>query len=174
MARYPRLTGRFASSHWCGFMSDTTSTKGIDMAGKKKKSGSVINQLGTTARLVRTSLAERLFEHRFYAGQDQIMLALGQAGTMTPGQLASLIGVQPPTVSKTINRLQEQGFVERNASGADARRSEISLTDAGEKALVAIEKAVGRTEKQALSGLTKKDKRKLKKLLARVETNLDD
>lgn len=144
------------------------------MAGKNKKSGTAIKQLGNTARSVRTALAERLLMHGFYAGQDRIMLKLGQAGSMTPGQLATETGVRPPTVTKTINRLQEQGFVDRQPSKSDGRQSHVSLTEKGKDAIGAIEKAIRKTEKAALRRLTKKDRRQLQKLLAVVEENIGD
>ena len=142
------------------------------MAGKKKKTGQAIKQLGSAARSVRTALAERLLSHGFYAGQDQIMIALGQRETMTPGELAGELGVRPPTVTKTINRLSEQGFVDRRTSTADARQSEVFLTEKGRNALDDIATSIEATEELALDGMGKKDRRQLRKLLAQVEANL--
>src|SRR5690606_33082524 len=71
------------------------------------------NRLHSAARLARTALAARLLAHGFYAGQDQIMLALAREDGQTPGSLAERLGVRPPTITKTINRLQAQGFVEK-------------------------------------------------------------
>lgn len=42
----------------------------------RKDKGAVIGRLQSAARLSRTALAARLVDHGFYAGQDQIMLAL--------------------------------------------------------------------------------------------------
>lgn len=142
------------------------------MAGKKQKIDVAITRLGNAARSARTHLAEKLLAHGFYAGQDQIMLALGRDEGMTPGQLATRIGVRPPTVTKTINRLQEQGFVERRSSKSDARQSHIHLTDAGRGALAAIERAIRKTEKRALAGLKKKDRKRLNSILQQIESNL--
>ena len=130
-------------------------------------------RLQSAARLARTALAGRLLAHGFYAGQDQIMLALDQNDGQTPGQLAVRLGVRPPTITKTINRLQAQGFLEKRASDSDARQAHISLTDAGREAIRAIEKSVRKTEKQALKGLDKKEQKALHKLLARIEANLN-
>jgi DNA-binding MarR family transcriptional regulator len=75
-------------------------------------------------------------------------------------------------VTKTINRLQTQGFLEKRASEADARQAHVFLTDTGRDAIRSIEKSVRKTEKQALKGLDKKEQKALAKLLARVESNL--
>src|SRR5690554_4876547 len=96
-------------------------TTGQAMAKSGKTSASA--RLQSAARLSRTALAARLLQHGFYAGQDQIMLALAESDGLTPGGLARRIGVRPPTITKTINRLQGQGFVERRASESDSRQA---------------------------------------------------
>lgn len=138
----------------------------------KTEKGATIARLQSAARLSRTALAARLLDHGFYAGQDQIMLALAQEDGQTPGQLAARLGVRPPTITKTINRLQAQDFLARRASENDARQAHVFLTDAGRDAMRAIEKSVRKTEKQALKGLDKKELKALSKLLARIEANL--
>lgn len=140
----------------------------------KADRAATMNRLHSAARLARTALAARLLAHGFYAGQDQIMLALAREDGQTPGSLAERLGVRPPTITKTINRLQAQGFVEKRASSSDARQAHIFLTDAGRETIRAIEKSVRKTEKQALKGLNKKDQKTLVKLLARIEANLSN
>ena len=134
--------------------------------------GSIIGHLQSAARRSRTALAEKLLAQGLYAGQDKIMLALDQENGLSPSQLAEKLGVRPPTITKTINRLVAQGFLEKRASDIDARRAHVYLTESGAEAIRAIEKSVRRTEKQALKDLDKKEQKMLMKLLARVEDNL--
>lgn len=132
----------------------------------------VLTRLQSASRATRTALANRLLAHGFYAGQDQIMLALAAEDGQTPGKLAERMGVRPPTITKTINRLQTQGFLEKRASSADQRQAHVFLTETGQAAIKSIEKSVKKTEKQALKGLDKKDQKVLAKLLSRIEENL--
>lgn len=138
----------------------------------KSRKNVVMNRLQSAARLSRTVLASRLNGHGFYAGQDQIMLALNHQDGQSPSELATRLGVRPPTITKTINRLQAQGVLEKRASQEDARQTHIFLTDSGRETIKAIEKSVKKTEKQALRGLDKKEQKSLAKLLSRVEANL--
>ena len=138
----------------------------------KADKGATMNRLQSAARLSRTALAARLMSHGFYAGQDQVMIALDDEDGQSPGQLAVRLGVRPPTVTKTINRLQSQGFLDKRASDSDARQAHVFLTDEGRAAIKAIEKSLRKTEKQALKGLDKKEQKTLSKLLGRTESNL--
>jgi DNA-binding MarR family transcriptional regulator len=133
-----------------------------------------MNLLQSTARLSRTALASRLNGHGLYPGQDQIMLALAREDGQTPGQLALLLGVRPPTITKTINRLQGQGFLAKQASDRDGRQAHVFLTEGGRDAIKAIEKSVRKMQKLALKGLDKKEQKTLAKLLRRIEANLSD
>lgn len=140
----------------------------------KAAKGELLGRLQSTARQSRTVLASRLFQTGLYAGQDQVMMALSDEDGQTPGGLASRLGVRPPTITKTINRLQAQGFLERRASEADSRQAHIFLTDSGRDAIRAIEKSLRKTEKQALRGLDKKEQKALLKVLSRIEANLSN
>lgn len=140
----------------------------------KNSRGTTLNRLQTAARLTRTALAARLIAHGFYAGQEQVMIALSLEDGLTPGALSNRLGVRPPTVTKTVARLQAQGMVEKRASTSDQRQANIHLTEKGGEAIKAIEKALRKTEKQAFKGLDKKDQKQMAKLLARIEANLSD
>jgi DNA-binding MarR family transcriptional regulator len=134
----------------------------------------MIGRLQSAARLSRTLLASRLLQQGLYAGQDQVMLTLNENDGQTPGSLAGKLGVRPPTITKTINRLQAQGFLERRASETDSRQAHIFLTNAGRETIRSIEKSVRKTEKQAMKGLDKKDQKALAKFLNRIESNLSN
>jgi DNA-binding MarR family transcriptional regulator len=138
----------------------------------KERKPVILYRLQSAARLGRTSLATRLLEHGLYAGQDAIMLQLAAEDGLPPGVLAQRLGVRPPTVTKTIARLQSQGFVTKQASDKDQRQSHVFLTETGRDVIRTIEKSIRRTEKDALRGLDKKERKTLLKLLSRLEVNL--
>lgn len=139
------------------------------------KSGktAVLQSLQHNARLMRTILATRLLEHGLYAGQDAVLLQLAQEDGMSPGILAQRLGVRPPTVTKTVSRLQAQGFVTKQASESDQRQTHIFLTEQGHDVIRIIEKLVRKTEKDCLRGFDKKERKALMKLMGRMENNLN-
>src|SRR5690606_23803286 len=99
----------------------------------KAAKGTVIGRLQSAARLSRTSLANRLLTLGLYAGQDQVMLALAGQDGQTPSQLAVKLGGRRPTITKTINRLMAQGFLEKRPSEQDARQAHVFLTESGQE-----------------------------------------
>lgn len=168
----------FSCRLWCyhrdQFVPAATDGRGADGENMKKTGKTAILQpVQHTARMMRTILATRLLEHGLYAGQDAVLLQLAQEDGLPPGVLAQRLGVRPPTITKTVSRLQAQGFVSRQASDSDQRQSHIFLTDRGHDVILIIEKLVRRTEKDCLRGFEKKERRLLVKLLTRIERNLD-
>ncbi len=90
-----------------------------------------------TGRLLST--ASRLVEHAWlealtalglsHAGL--IVLHLLERGPATQVELASLARVEAQTMSRTIERLERDGFVERRADAADRRRRVVERTASG-------------------------------------------
>lgn len=149
--------------------------------GKAKRNGDrkrraaeaeLFGVIGHAARASRSVLARRLLDSGLYAGQDALMLALDAQDGRTPSQIAAELGVRAPTVTKTVNRLAERGFVRKTASESDGRLAHVHLTDAGHAAIAAIRSAVADSEALAADGLSGKELRTLVKLLKRIDRNL--
>jgi DNA-binding MarR family transcriptional regulator len=151
--------------------------------GKKSKSGkkkshddvsgaglaaAVVN----AARSMRTVLSRHLLSTGLYAGQDGVILALAEDGGLTAGALAARLGVKAPTMTRTIGRLEAQGFVERRLDEADGRLTVVHLTETGRASLDRITEAGRLSERQAADGLSDKDVKHLLKLLRAMDENL--
>lgn len=124
------------------------------------------------ARSMRTSLSRDLLEAGLYAGQDGVMRALAEEEGLTPGALAQRLGVKAPTMTRTIGRMEAQGFLVRRTDGADQRLTKVYLTDAGRNSLERIARSVDTCTGQALTGFSGKQMRQLLKLLKAVDDNL--
>lgn len=146
-------------------------------AGKKKEeTAHETPDLGVaishTARAMRTALSRHLADCGLYAGQDGVILALANEDGLTPGLLAQRLGVKAPTMTRTIGRMEAQGFVERRADAGDARLTKVHLTEAGRASLARINAATSDCAREATRGLSGKEVRSLVKLLATVDRNL--
>jgi DNA-binding MarR family transcriptional regulator len=140
------------------------------MSFKHRKS--VTFQLAQTARAHRTRAGVHLGRIGLHPGQEAVLKALADADGQSMSELAAVLAVQPPTVTKMIARLGAQGLVTRQVSAADGRLARVYLTDAGRERVLAVDTAWKRVEKEALAGFDEKDRKRLRKLLKAMEKNL--
>jgi DNA-binding MarR family transcriptional regulator len=141
------------------------------MAAKKKKR-STMTQLVLSARAGRTALSARLAAMGLYPGQDAVLLALGAEDGLSLRDLAERLTVRPPTITKTVARLTTQDLVEKRASDTDARQSHAFLTEKGLALVEEVRETQRGVERNALRGLSEKERKTLRKLLQKVERNL--
>ena len=131
-------------------------------------------RLAQAAHVYRVRAGSRLSRIDLHSGQEKLLKALEDQDGVSMSDLAGILGVQPPTVTKMISRLASQGYVERKASKGDGRQALVYMTDQGREAIAAIDKVWKRIEKDALAGIDDKDRKRLRKLLRQVERNLGD
>jgi DNA-binding MarR family transcriptional regulator len=90
---------------------------------------------------------------------------------LTPGELAEIERVAPPSMTRTTNCLVERGLVVREDHPSDGRSKVLRLTEAGREALARIRRARDDWMVHQLEGLTKEELKLLKnatELLNRV------
>jgi DNA-binding MarR family transcriptional regulator len=129
-------------------------------------------RLAQAAHVYRVRAGSRLSRIELHSGQENLLKALESKDGQSMSDLASALGVQPPTVTKMISRLAAQDYVERRASKGDGRQAMVFLTERGQRAISSIDKVWKRIEKDALAGIDDKDRKRLRKLLRQVERNL--
>lgn len=66
-----------------------------------------------------------------------VLGALYRNGDLSVGELASHERVQPPSMTRTVNCLEGDGYVTRGAHPTDRRQVVVSLTDSGRTTLLA-------------------------------------
>jgi len=118
-------------------------------------------ELSTAAsdlRMATFRLARRLRSQRavdtMSDGQFAVLAALSVHGQHTLGELADRERVSAPSMNRTVNGLEESGYLTRTADADDRRKVNIALTDAGR---AVVDETVRRRDswlEQALSELT--------------------
>lgn len=84
--------------------------------------------LQTLARAHRARLAALLAPHGVHAGQDLLLLAIWDEPGLRQAALAARLGVEPPTVTRMVQRLERSGMIERRRDPHDARLLRIHPT----------------------------------------------
>ena len=88
-------------------------------------------------RLRRRLAAERHPDNELSMSQMAVLAALFRSGEQSVGELAAGERVQPPSMTRTINTLEESGFVARRPHDSDGRQVLVSLSELGRTTLVA-------------------------------------
>ena len=94
--------------------------------------------------------------------QLSALASIQAAGELTLGELAARERVQPPSMTRVIARLCEEGLVERKTHPSDGRQVLVSLTELGTTMLGAEAKAREAWLARKLSSLTKEERETLK------------
>lgn len=99
-----------------------------DRAGdfRERSLGYTVN---LAARLYGAALQRRIEPLGVVPGQFAQLLALYEQDGLTASQLAAAVGIEPGTLTKTIQRMVRDGLVERRADPEDRRAVRIHLTD---------------------------------------------
>src|SRR5688500_14733347 len=93
----------------------------------------------SVARLHRRLRTEDVDDLGVSVGGVAVLALLYREGDRTIGQLATAERVQPPSMTRTVTCLEEDGFVERCAHPTDGRQVVVRLSDKG-RALLAAER----------------------------------
>jgi DNA-binding MarR family transcriptional regulator len=83
-----------------------------------------------TMRLSRRLRAERA-DTEVTDGQFTVLSYLFRSGPRSPNELAAWEHVSPPSMNRTVNCLEESGYVSRSPSEIDGRKVLVTLTDTG-------------------------------------------
>jgi MarR family transcriptional regulator, organic hydroperoxide resistance regulator len=119
------------------------------------------------------SLAEQEFMPLgLYVGQEMVLLRLWEEDGLTLTRLSEQLGVEPPTVTKMIERMSNAGLVEKRKDEHDARVSRVYLTDQSRALETSVKSAWQNLESVTLQGLSEVELALLKRMLRQILQNL--
>ncbi|NJP95557.1 MarR family transcriptional regulator [Nonomuraea sp. FMUSA5-5] len=116
----------------------------------------------------RNQLAAALVPLGLHVGQELLLNQLWREDGLTQGELIARLGVEPPTVTKTLQRLERVGFVYRAPDPDRPRIGRVYLTDAGKALREPVEAIWRELDADLQRGFTQEERELLTKLL-RVE-----
>lgn len=79
----------------------------------------------------RISRGESLYKFSPYRGQGEVLVALQGREGQTQADLARTLDIRPQTLSTTLRKLEQSGFVAREPDPTDKRVLRVSLTQKG-------------------------------------------
>lgn len=130
--------------------------------------------LASALRPVILRLARRLRQMRddsleLTSNQLSAMAVLLGEGELLIGKLAGLEKIQPPSMTRIVNGLEERGYVRRRPHPSDGRQWLVSITDAGHGVLLANRRRRNEWLALRLAELTPDEREVLRKAVVILE-----
>ncbi|GAA1368483.1 MarR family winged helix-turn-helix transcriptional regulator [Streptomyces beijiangensis] len=136
------------------------------------RGGPVSHLVSRVARLHRIAAGKALKEAGLYPGQELLMMRLWDSGPVRQSELIKALDVDPSTVTKMLQRLEQAGHVRRCPDPHDRRAVLVEATDESCALLGEVEGAWVSLEEHTLVGLSGEERDELVRLLSKVEENL--
>jgi DNA-binding MarR family transcriptional regulator len=128
--------------------------------------------VGDVSRLARRSFDARARAIGVTRTQWQVLIVLKRHEGVNQGGLAELLDVEPITVCRMIDRLQEADLVERRPDPADRRSWRLFLTDKAAELLALLRPLADQLEVEAFVGIDSAEQAALVATLERLRSNL--
>ena len=127
----------------------------------------LFHEIHQKSRLSIKEVNDALKEFGLYSSQWSILFCLKQFGSMTQKEIWKYLNVEAPTVTRTIVRLEESGWINRR-EGTDKREKIVQLSSSAEQKVPEIEKRIRRVEENLLSKLSDEEQNQLIHLLKKI------
>lgn len=134
------------------------------------------DNLGTmvadVSHLMRRAFDERARSSGLSRPQWRVLTMLRRHEGINQGGLADLVEVEPITLCRMVDRLQEAELVERRADPSDRRAWRLHLTDKARALLEEMRPMAFSLFDDAMTGLDPAERSDLFRMLERIRTNL--
>jgi DNA-binding MarR family transcriptional regulator len=125
-----------------------------------------------TKRALAQASANAFARHGVHEGQQYVLRCLWEEDGLTPGEVATRLGLATPTVTRTTARMETAGLVRREPHERDGRLVRLFLTDRGRRLEAAIGLETDALTERALASLDQSDRAALVRALDSVRRNL--
>jgi DNA-binding MarR family transcriptional regulator len=131
-------------------------------------------EVAETARLIRREANKRAVVLGATKAQWRVLARLNRAGdAVRQIELAEALDIEPITLCRMIDRLEEAGLVERRRDDADRRAWRIHLTEAAAPVIAKLEAMGIQFNADILAGIEDTDRETALRVLDRIRHNLD-
>jgi DNA-binding MarR family transcriptional regulator len=128
--------------------------------------------LGDAARLLRRSFDERARAMGVTRPQWRVLALLNRFDGSTQVNLADMLDVEPITLGRMVDRLQDAELVERRADPKDRRAWRLHLTAKGRAKITELQPTASAMFIDALQGVNESKQAELEDMLNIIRANL--
>ncbi len=128
--------------------------------------------LHDATRLLRKRFEARGSEHGLSSAQWRMLVLLVKEEGSSQARLAEFLEIEPISVSRLIDRMEDGGWVERRQSATDRRVRMVFATDKARKAFDKVKSLAAEVYEEALAGLSADERDALTAALKTICDNL--
>ena len=132
--------------------------------------GHRVNQL---ARLFMKRFNEDLVNTGLFSSQWGFILYLYEKGSSTQKELSEYLSIEPPTVTRTLARMEEAGWVIKE-EGSDRRERKVRLSPRAYEQFSNWDQISDQLEIKALTSIDKADLEVFTRVLQQMKDNLQE
>lgn len=129
---------------------------------------------GRACAKMRKDYDDSLRELGIYVGQDYLLWQLWNEDGATQTELCERMGCEPPTLTNMVKKLEAYGLLTRRKDSIDARVIRVFLTEEGRAIRIPIDKIWKNHQAKMLQGIGAEDQAILKRLVQKINENLND
>jgi MarR family transcriptional regulator for hemolysin len=107
-------------------------------------------------------------------GTWTVLAMLESGGPMIQRVLATSLGIEGPTLTRHLERLEELGLIRRNRTGADRRYALVDLTPSGRALCDELDAIARAAHDQLLSGFSDDEIMQFKDMLGKLTRNANE
>ncbi|MBS3650305.1 MarR family transcriptional regulator [Pseudaminobacter sp. 19-2017] len=126
------------------------------------------------ARLMQKRFELRAADYGLSSAQWRLLVRLIKDEGVAQKRLAELLEIEPISVSRLLDRMEEGGWIERRASSEDRRVRMVFATEKARGAFGKVKEVAGTIYDEALAGLSEAERKTLVHALETIVANLAD
>jgi len=128
-------------------------------------------EIGETAHALRKAFDRRAVGLGVTRAQWKVLFKLTRHPELRQIELADMLEIEPITLSRIVDRLEEAGLVERKADPADRRAWRLHLTDAAAPLIEKLRLLADEMVTEAFAGIEHDDIETTRRVLAKAREN---
>jgi DNA-binding MarR family transcriptional regulator len=129
-------------------------------------------EIAETAHALRKAFDRRASGLGVTRAQWKVLFRLTRSPGLRQVELADMLDIEPITLCRIIDRLEEAGFVERTRDPSDRRAWKLQVTDSAQPLMAKLQKVGAGLVDEAFAGIEPADIEKVRSVLARVRDNV--
>jgi DNA-binding MarR family transcriptional regulator len=139
---------------------------------KMTKTNSLGFLLHDASRLIRRRFESRGQSYGLSSAQWRLLVHLAREGSASQARIAELLEIEPISVSRLVDRMEQAGWVERGSDPNDRRVRLLQPTTKAVEAFEEVRDMAGEIYEQAMAGLSAGDRKVLTNSLELIVSNL--